>query len=478
MKGSEALPPHSPEAERGLLCCLLLGADLAELRHAGLHSGLFYDLACRRVFDALCSVLARGGSPDAAAVQAILLNDREFPGSGLYLSQLMQEATSAANWPYWLEILRDKGQRRAVISAAARLQELALDQSSDPAVVFSDAENALQSFRRLFDESSLPEIVSATALLSESMPMPPELVSGVLHRGSKLILGGSSKSYKTWTLTDLAVSVATGAPWLGFETTPGKVLYVNLEIQTPFFRRRIADILTAKRVELNGNLDLWNLRGFAADYKVLLPKIRERIKDAGHSLLIIDPTYKLLGTADENSATDISALLNSVEELSTTTGAAVAAAAHFAKGNASGKEAIDRISGSGVFARDPDSLLVFTKHEQEGAFAVEMVLRNLPPVQPFVVRWECPLFVREASLDPAKLKQVGGRPKLYSVEKLISVLNGRKLNSQNWLKRASSETGISKTRFYSLLEQAKNFPGLHQTPAGQWFYDDKGKQAA
>ena len=48
-------------------------------------------------------------------------------------------------------------------------------------------------------------------------------------------------------------------------------------------------------------------------------------------------------------------------------------AGHFAKGNASAKGTIDRISGSGVFARDPDSLVVFTRHEEEGAFVVEMV---------------------------------------------------------------------------------------------------------
>jgi len=87
-------------------------------------------------------------------------------------------------------------------------------------------------------------------------------------------------------------------------------------------------------------------------------------------------TYKLLGAADENSATDITALLNMVESLAMHTGAAIALAGHFAKGNASGKEAIDRISGSGVFARDHDSLVVFTKHEQEGAFVMDLVLRN------------------------------------------------------------------------------------------------------
>jgi hypothetical protein len=40
---------------------------------------------------------------------------------------------------------------------------------------------------------------------------------------------------------------------------------------------------------------------------------------------------------------------------------------------------MDRMSGSGVFARDADTILTLTEHEVEGCFAVEMNLRNLPP---------------------------------------------------------------------------------------------------
>ena len=85
------------------------------------------------------------------------------------------------------------------------------------------------------------------------------------QRGSKLTVGGCSKSYKTWTLTDLAVSVATGTPWLGFNTTPGKVLYVNLEIEAPFFRNRLVEVIRAEQVELDERLGIWNLRdGFGS----------------------------------------------------------------------------------------------------------------------------------------------------------------------------------------------------------------------
>ena len=43
----------------------------------------------------------------------------------------------------------------------------------------------------------------------------------------------------------------------------------------------------------------------------------------------------------------MAALMNSLERLSVTTGAAVAFAAHYSKGNQSGKEAIDRVGRFG-----------------------------------------------------------------------------------------------------------------------------------
>lgn len=101
--------------------------------------------------------------------------------------------------------------------------------------------------------------------------------------------------------------------------------------------------------------------------------------------------------------------MNDIERLAVKTGAAVAFAAHYSKGNQAAKEAIDRVSGSGVFARDPDSLLMFTKHQEADCFTVEATLRNFPPLDPFVVRWEYPLFHRDSELDPTNLKTVRGK---------------------------------------------------------------------
>jgi hypothetical protein len=320
---------------------------------------------------------------------------------------------------------------------------------------------------------TLPPIVDAADFLSHPIIPPPELVWGILHQGSKMVLGGGSKTFKTWTLLDLAVSVAAGEPWLSFKTSKGRVLFLNFEIQPGFFQQRIQTLAREKRITLTpGQIDLWNLRGHCASYHILIPRIIERVKDKDYALIILDPIYKLYGDTDENSAGAVAQLLNALEYLTTETGAANAFGAHYSKGNQSGKESIDRISGSGVFARDPDSILNFTRHEEPNAFTVEATLRNFKPVEPFVVRWQYPLMRRDKGLDPAKLKQQGGRPKLYTVEKLLALLKGQQLESHNWCKLASLETGISKARFYVLLDEAKRNPKLKQTPTGQWFYED------
>jgi hypothetical protein len=82
--------------------------------------------------------------------------------------------------------------------------------------------------------SDLPPIVDAASFVSEHLSEPPQLVRGVLHQGSMLALGGGSKSFKTWCLLDLALSVAHGADWLGFPTERGRMELCSL-VGSPLF---------------------------------------------------------------------------------------------------------------------------------------------------------------------------------------------------------------------------------------------------
>lgn len=268
----------------------------------------------------------------------------------------------------------------------------------------------------------LPELVDAAAFVAKPLPEPAQLIAGVLHKGCKLSLGGSSKSFKTWSLLDLAISVSHGLRWLNFETTKAPVLFVNFELQDWTIQHRLEALTRAKGIGLHpGQLAILNLRGHAGSYNIILPQIRDRMK-SDFGLCILDPIYRLYGMVDENKAGDVARLLNAVDELANDTGAAIGYGQHFSKGNQSQKESIDRPSGSGVWARDPDSIITFTRHETDDCFAVEATLRAFRPVEPFVVRWQYPCMQLESDLDPARLKQCVGRKKEHDPRKLLAAI--------------------------------------------------------
>ena len=89
---------------------------------------------------------------------------------------------------------------------------------------------------------TLPSIDPANVLVADkSMAAPQEIVSGLLHAGTKGVLASSSKAGKTWLLLGLAISVATGTPFLKWVTNIGKVLFINFEIHRAFIKQRLSD---------------------------------------------------------------------------------------------------------------------------------------------------------------------------------------------------------------------------------------------
>ena len=306
------------------------------------------------------------------------------------------------------------------------------------------------------DAQGLPAILWADDFVAMDIPAPDELVHGILHRGSKMVLGGASKSCKTWTLLDLAISVSTGADWLGFPTTKGKVLYLNLEIQDRFMQGRVVSVREAKGIQNTPNLAIWNLRGKAADISHLAPAIIAVAKSRDFALIIIDPIYKVMADRVENSAEGIASLVNELERIAVQSNAAIVFGAHFSKGNQSSKDAMDRIGGSGVYARDPDAILTFTAHEEPGAFSVDATLRNFAPVAPFVVRWAFPLMGRADDMDAAKLKKPKtGRESIYSTKDIVESMGDREWTRTALLKEVTENTGMSMPTFDNFRRAAE-----------------------
>lgn len=195
--------------------------------------------------------------------------------------------------------------------------------------------------------------------LWENMPeLAPPLIDGVLRQGHKMLIAGPSKAGKSYALIELCCAIAEGQKWFGWQCTQGRVMYVNLELDRASCLHRFKDVYTALgfRHDNINNIDIWNLRGKSIPMDKLAPKLIRRASRNQYIAIVIDPIYKII-TGDENSADQMANFCNQFDKVCTELGCAVIYCHHHSKGAQGGKKSMDRASGSGVFARDPDALL-------------------------------------------------------------------------------------------------------------------------
>lgn len=204
----------------------------------------------------------------------------------------------------------------------------------------------------------LPDPESMADTWNDMPELAPALIDGVLRRGHKMLLAGPSKAGKSFSLIELSCAIAEGLSWMGFHCAQGRVLYVNLELDRASCLHRFKDVYEAlgwKPKNLQ-NIDVWNLRGKSVPMDKLAPKLIRRAMKKNYIAIIIDPIYKVI-TGDENSAEQMAKFCNQFDKVGTELNCAVIYCHHHSKGSQGGKRSMDRASGSGVFARDPDALL-------------------------------------------------------------------------------------------------------------------------
>ena len=250
----------------------------------------------------------------------------------------------------------------------------------------------------------LPDLVTLDSYKDKPPKLPDELIKGILRCGHKMLISGSSKAGKSFALMELCVAIAEGKTWMGFPCKKGRVLYVNLEIDpasciTRFMK--IYDALGYKK-KCADDIVIWNLRGYAVPLDKLVPKLIRRVRDQHFDAIIVDPIYKVI-TGDENNASDMAAFCNQFDKICTETGCATIYCHHHSKGAQGAKRAMDRASGSGVFARDPDAQLDMIQLEltedqmnnlRDGnatAWRLESSLREFENIRPVNFWFEYPI---------------------------------------------------------------------------------------
>src|SRR5580698_1017447 len=123
----DRLPPHSIEAEQGVLGCALLdpnqciGECVEKLKDNG--KAAFYDLRHQTIYETLAEMFNARSAIDLITVQQNL-KDRQLleqVGGIAYLSQLQDAVPSAANLGYYLEHVREKYLLRKLIQTCTEV---------------------------------------------------------------------------------------------------------------------------------------------------------------------------------------------------------------------------------------------------------------------------------------------------------------------------------------------------------------------
>ncbi len=245
----------------------------------------------------------------------------------------------------------------------------------------------------------LPEPETLAGVWDDLPEMAPPLIDGVLRQGHKMLLAGPSKAGKSYALIQLCCAIAEGRKWLGWQCAKGRIMYVNLELDRASCLHRFKDVYAALGWEPDNicNIDIWNLRGKSVPMDRLAPKLIRRALKKNYIAIIIDPIYKVI-TGDENSASEMAHFCNQFDLVCSELNAAVIYCHHHSKGQQGAKRSMDRASGSGVFARDPDALLDMIELDADDeatglrtAWRLEGTMREFPKFEPVNLWFDYPV---------------------------------------------------------------------------------------
>ena len=168
----DRLPPHSVEAERGVLGCCLLDPGMAvgecqERLRGGPET--FYDLAHRLLYEQLTRMFGANQHIDIITLTEALRRNGQLEAVGglAYVSSLADETPSASNVGYYIEILREQHLLRRLIGVCGRAQASALDAAGKSVDEILDSSEA--EFMRLNEQRTSAREVKVNSLVGDAM---------------------------------------------------------------------------------------------------------------------------------------------------------------------------------------------------------------------------------------------------------------------------------------------------------------------
>lgn len=251
----DRLPPHSPEAEQGVLGCILMSPiECLDQCAEKLKSGrlAFYDLRHQTIYDELVRMHDQLDPIDIITLQQ-KLKDRnllEQIGGIPYLNALQEAVPSAANFSYYLDIIEEKALLRRMVHVCTDLVGRIYDYEGEVDVLLDEVERGVLSFKSSKTKPTLDANMAGERMITdlERRHALNGKLSGLdtgfsklnymtegLQYGEQFIIGARPAQGKT----ALGLTILAHA---GFNGVP--CLFVSLEMSIEAVMRRLCSMKT------------------------------------------------------------------------------------------------------------------------------------------------------------------------------------------------------------------------------------------
>lgn len=205
----------------------------------------------------------------------------------------------------------------------------------------------------------------------------PPIIEGLLREREVGSVVGAAKTSKTWFSLALALSVASGDPFLGMATHRRRVLYLDYELKPGTFRKRMS-LLAPEKPD---GFFYQCLRG-----ERRLPSVEEiaaLVEAENFGLVVVDSLYRTGWLAEENNNDSTPRDLAPLHDFTRRCAASLLCVDHTAKGGGADKSAVDAARGASAKGGFWDCLLVLRPTDKgpdpAGNYAIlDPVLRDWP----------------------------------------------------------------------------------------------------
>lgn len=128
-----------------------------------------------------------------------------------------------------------------------------------------------------------------------------------------MVIFGLWKSWKSMLAQDIGFSIATGTPWLRFNTLPSRVLNLQLEIPEFLLRERVSQYAHGHQ-QFPSSLRYWTQHYLKLDRDYGMHFLEGVLAEEHPDVLIIDPIYKVI-TGNISDSFDVAKFLDNLDLL-------------------------------------------------------------------------------------------------------------------------------------------------------------------